>query len=175
MNKSLMKMNFFSITFRVVCSLLAGFASSIWLAAAPDVKSQVKSSTDKDPAKAPVERVAKTPIVSFASQAGLKPIGDWAVDPAETQELNDDFASARNASISVQPGPDAGSQRRAIQAELNNELESFLTNHTNSAYGPSVRLFLARVYQLRAGYSEAMDRRPGSGGQTALWPQPARQ
>jgi len=73
------------------------------------------------------------------------------------QELNDKFAAARNASASVQPGPDSGAQRRAIETELNNELESFLTSHTNSAYGPSVRLFLARVYQLRSGYSEAMD------------------
>ena len=117
----------------------------------------MNSSSDKDAAKPPVERVAKTPILSFANQAGLKPIGDWAVDPAETQELNDKFAAARSTSASVQSGPDAGAQRRAIEAELNNELESFLTSHTNSAYGPSVRLFLARVYQLRSGYSQAMD------------------
>ncbi|HYV30030.1 MAG TPA: cysteine peptidase family C39 domain-containing protein, partial [Candidatus Binatia bacterium] len=132
-------------TLRVLDSLLACALLSGQLAAATAEE------------KPPVEQVAKAPELSFASQAGLKPIGDWAVDPAETQELNDKFAAARSASASVQPGPDAGAQRRAIEAELNNELESFLTNHTNSAYGPSVRLFLARVYQLRSGYSQAMD------------------
>src|SRR5437870_3615802 len=143
---------------RNIGSLLGCTASSIWLAAAPEPQSPVTSSSGKDPAKPPVERVANRPILAFTSQVGLKPIGDWAVDPAETQELNDKFAAARSASASVEPGPDAGAQRRAIETELNNELESFLTNHTNSAYGPSVRLFLARVYQLRSGYSGAMDR-----------------
>src|SRR6266487_1844984 len=154
-----MKLNFFSNSPGVLCSLLLGAALGGQFAPSnADKKSQVNSSSDKVALKPPVERVAKTPILSFASQAGLKPIGDWAVDPAETQELDDLFAAARSASASVQPGPDAGAKRRAIEAELNNELESFLTSHTNSAYGPSVRLFLARVYQLRSGYSEAMDR-----------------
>src|SRR6266516_4650355 len=141
-----MKPNSLCNTLRVLDSLLACALLSGQLAAATAEE------------KPPVEQVAKAPELSFASQAGLKPIGDWAVDPAETQELNDKFAAARSASASVQPGPDAGAQRRAIEAELNNELESFLTSHTNSAYGPSVRLMLARVHQLRSGYSEAMDR-----------------
>ncbi|HEX9254767.1 MAG TPA: hypothetical protein VF938_04455, partial [Candidatus Angelobacter sp.] len=153
-----MKTNCFSTVPQALCTWLACGALTGSLAAAPDTQSPVKSSSGKDPAKPPVERAAKTPILSFTTQAGLKPIGDWAVDPAETQELNDKFAAARSASASVQPGPDAGAQRRGIEMELNNELESFLSSHTNSAYGPSVRLFLARVYQLRSGYSEAMDR-----------------
>src|SRR6266567_1356002 len=144
-----MKLNFFSSSPRVLCSLLIGAALSGQLAAATaDEKSHVKSSSDKDASKPPVERIAKAPKLSFANQAGLKPVGDWAVDPAETQELNDKFAAERSASASVQPGPEAGAQRRAIEVELNNELESFVTSHTNSAYGPSVRLMLARVHQL---------------------------
>jgi len=155
-----MKRHFFSTVPQVFCTLLACGALTGTLAAAtgPDDNATAKSAADKDSANSSAERLGKAAKLAFTSQAGLKPVGDWAVDPAETQELNDDFASARNASISVQPGPDAGSQRRAIQAELNNELESFLSSHTNSAYGPSVKLFLARVHQLRSGYSEAMDR-----------------
>ena len=56
--------------------------------------------------------------------AGIRAVGDWAVDPAETRQLNDLFAQARAASASLQPGPDAPARRRAIEIELNSELES---------------------------------------------------
>src|SRR5204862_5441168 len=118
-----------------------------------------RSADSANPAsgKTSAERVAKAPKFSLLANLGLKPVGDWAADPAEAQQLNDLFAQARDASARLQPGPDAPARRRAIEIELNGELESFLTSHTNSAYGPSVRLFLSRVYQLRCAYSAAMD------------------
>ncbi len=140
--------------------MIAGAALSGALAAVINEKPPAKRSDDSaNPAsaKSSVERVAKTPKASVLASVGLKPLGDWAVDPAETQELNDTFAQAKNASASIQPGADAPAQRRAIEIELNGELESFLARHPNSAYGPSVRLLLARVYQLRCAYSAAMD------------------
>src|SRR6266550_3348499 len=75
----------------------------------------------------------------------------------EQQQLNSLFSQARAASANVSPGPHAGFQRRQIAIELNNELESFVSGHTNSAWTPSVRLWLARSAQLRSGYSEALD------------------
>jgi len=40
---------------------------------------------------------------------------------------------------------------------LNKELESFVASHTNSAWTPGARLWLARKAQLRSGYLAAMD------------------
>src|SRR5713101_3570741 len=86
-----------------------------------------------------------------------KPIGDWSVDPQETAQLQSIFDSAANAANSVTPGPDAPAQRRAVDNELRVELYAFLADRTNSAYSPSVRLFLARGASTRSCYAEAME------------------
>ncbi|MHB8521579.1 MAG: RHS repeat-associated core domain-containing protein [Limisphaerales bacterium] len=107
-----------------------------------------------------VRPLGQTPNNSNASsleRLGIKPVGDWVTDPQEAQQLSDLFAAARQASAAVQPGPDVGAQRRAIEIELDAELESFLATNPDSAYGPGVRLFLGRIYQLRCAYLMAMD------------------
>ena len=90
-------------------------------------------------------------------RAGIKPIGDWQVDPAETQELNQLYAAASAAANSIPSSPDWGAQRRAVDNSLRQEIENFLIAHPNSAYGPSLQLWLGRRAQLRCGYSSAMD------------------
>jgi hypothetical protein len=97
-------------------------------------------------------------VTTVAVQARLpfKPIGNWAIDPEEVQQLENIFATARQGSASISPGPDATRQRRAMLIELTTELESFLTQRTNSAYGPGVRLYLARAAQLSSQYSIAI-------------------
>src|SRR5947207_3406551 len=97
--------------------------------------------------------------VSFLAQAQqpFRTLYDAPANAEEQQQLNSLFSQARAASASVTPGPNAGFQRRQIANELNNELESFIASHTNSAWTPSVHLWLARGAQLRSGYSQAMD------------------
>jgi len=87
--------------------------------------------------------------VSFLAQAQLpfRPLFDAPANADEQQQLNSLFSQARAASASVAPGPDTGFQRRQIANELNNELESFVAGHTNSAWTPSVRLWLGRNAQ----------------------------
>jgi hypothetical protein len=96
---------------------------------------------------------------TFAAHARLplRPVGNWAIDPEEVRQLENIFTTAREGSASITPGPDATRQRRAMFLELTRELESFVTQRTNSAYGPGVRLYLARAAQLSSQYSIAMD------------------
>ncbi len=103
------------------------------------------------------EKEAPKATPSKTAFALLKPIGDWSVDPQEAAELQSIFDSAANASASITPGPNAPAQRRAVDNELRTELYSFLGGHTNSAYGPSVRLYLAQGASMRSCYAEAMD------------------
>src|SRR6266576_2404767 len=97
--------------------------------------------------------------VSFLAQAQqpFRPLHDAPANADEQQQLNSLFVQARAASASVAPGPEAGFQRRQIAIELNTELEGFVASHTNSAWGPGVRLWLARNAQLRSSYLRAMD------------------
>jgi len=97
--------------------------------------------------------------VSCLAQAQLpfRPLYDAPANADEQQQLNSLFSQARAASANVTSGPSAGFQRRQIANELNNELESFAASHTNSAWTPGVRLWLARNAQLRSGYLRAMD------------------
>src|ERR1051325_6202377 len=94
---------------------------------------------------------------SPSTRAGLVPLGDRPVDSAETQQLDALFSTAFAAMQSVPPGPDAGAQRRAIHAQLQNELESFATNHADSAWSPSIHSWLAHAAQMKSQYSAAMD------------------
>jgi hypothetical protein len=98
-------------------------------------------------------------FVGFLAQAQLpfKPLGDAPANVEDQQQLNSIFRQARDASSRVSPGPNAGFQRRQITGELNNELERFVASHTNSAWTPGVRLWLARNAQLRSSYLRAMD------------------
>jgi YD repeat-containing protein len=76
---------------------------------------------------------------------------------AEEQELASLFAQARTASANVPSSPDAGFQRRQIGIALSSELESFVASHTNSAWTPAVRLWLARRAELRSAYGAATE------------------
>ena len=79
------------------------------------------------------------------------------MDPAETQQLESAFNSAAQAAAAIEPGPNAPAQRRAVANELSSELASFAASHTNSAWAPSVRLWLARNARTRSQYSQAME------------------
>jgi hypothetical protein len=94
----------------------------------------------------------------FIARAELpfQPLYDAPANAQEELQLNSIFSQARAASADV-TGADAGFQRRQIAIELNNELEGFVSSHTNSAWTPGVRLWLARQAQLRSAYSLAMD------------------
>jgi hypothetical protein len=91
------------------------------------------------------------------AQLPFRPIYDAPANTQEEQQLNWLFTQARAASTSVAPGPNAGYQRRQISVELAAELESFAAGHTNSAWTPGVRLWLAGRAQLRCAYSAAMN------------------
>jgi RHS repeat-associated protein len=89
-----------------------------------------------------------------------------SVSTAPTTTVNQDsdgvqlraiFDSSSAAFAAVVPGPAAPAQRRAVDNELRKELYSFLGSHTNSAYGPGVRLYLARGALMRSCYAEAME------------------
>jgi len=101
--------------------------------------------------------VAAFMLTSVLSQAQLpfRPLYDGPVSAAEEQLLNSLFAEARAASASISPSPQAGFQRRQIGTELNGELEAFVATHTNSAWSPALRLWLARRAQLRCAYVTA--------------------
>ena len=73
---------------------------------------------------------------------GIRPIGNWQVDPTETAEINQIFSSAISAANSVPATPDMGAQRHQINNELRNELEAFIAAHPNSAYAPSLDIWL---------------------------------
>src|ERR1022692_614710 len=77
--------------------------------------------------------------------------------PDDALQLQQIYAAVKSAAASIPPGPDAPALRRAVNNELNNELESFVASHTNSTLTPGVRLELARNAQLRSGYLRAMD------------------
>jgi len=94
---------------------------------------------------------------SKAGFSALRPIGDWTVDPEDASRLRNIFAQVAAAANSITPGPDASAQRRAVDNELCSELENFLASRTNSAYGPSVRLSLARSAWIRSSYARAME------------------
>ena len=132
--------------------LLTGFILVTLADIGKDKKASTADSTQKRS-----EKINGADGGTKLSRVSIRPIGDWAVDPAETQELNAIYAAMNQAASAVQPGPDAGFQRRAIEAESAVELESFLTKHTNSAYGPDLRLTLARLYRLRSAYAAAMN------------------
>lgn len=89
------------------------------------------------------------------AQLPFKPLGDAPANAEEQQQLATVLAQARAASANVSPGLNAGFQRRQIAIELDNELESFVRGHTNSAWTPGVRLWLARNAQLTCAYSHA--------------------
>lgn len=97
------------------------------------------------------------PSDQYLEKARVKPIGNWQVDPAETQELNQDYAAAIAAANSIAPGPDWGAKRQAVDNVLRQQLESFLLDHPSSAYAPSLHATLAQRAQLRCGYSLAME------------------
>ncbi len=91
------------------------------------------------------------------AQLPIEPVGDSPTAAAEGQELTQLFTLTRVAASRIVPGPDAAFQRRQMADELDNELESFVTNHSTSVWTPSVHLWLARKSQLRLSYSAAMD------------------
>src|SRR5205823_7369611 len=100
---------------RIFFPLFAGAAlGSLLAAAGPEEKPAVKNPTDKAPTNTSAQHTAKAPQVDFAAEAGLKPIGDWAIDPGETQQLSDIFAAASQAAAQIQAGSNAGFQRRSI-------------------------------------------------------------
>jgi hypothetical protein len=99
---------------------------------------------------------AKTNSPPDISKFGVRPIGDWQVDPIETQYLDSLFAQAMAAKEAVPPGPDATAQRRAIDNLLRSELQTFVTTNANSSYAPSLHLFLGHQARMRCGYSLAM-------------------
>lgn len=94
---------------------------------------------------------------SPSTQAGLAPLGDRPLDPAETQQLDSLFSASLAAMQSVPPGPAAGAQRRIIHGQLESELQAFATNHTNSAWSPSIHSWLAKASEMHGAYSTAMD------------------
>ena len=89
-------------------------------------------------------------------KAGIKPIGNWQVDPTETQELNQIFASAFAAANSIPPSADWGAQRHAVNNALRDELENFIIEHPSSAYGPGLHVWLGREALLVCGYAQAL-------------------
>src|SRR5437899_9720155 len=91
------------------------------------------------------------------SRVGIRPIGNWQVDAAETQELNQLFATALSAANSIPPTSNSGALRRAVNDELRAELETFLSEHPDSAYGPGVHSWLGRQAQQVCGYSLAIN------------------
>jgi hypothetical protein len=97
------------------------------------------------------------PSDALLKKAGIRPIGDWQVDPVETAELNQIFASALKAANSIPIGPDSGAQRHAVNNELRAELENFLTEHPGSAYGPGLHVLLGKEARSVCGYSLAME------------------
>ena len=101
-------------------------------------------------------------LISAASQAQaqppFQPVGGVAIDPQETQQLDDLFTQARAAAAAIAPGPDAGAQRRAVDNELHAEVADFVGGHTNSAWNPGALLWLARGAQVRSAYCQAIDR-----------------
>src|SRR5437667_1168651 len=152
-----MKLNFSSSSLRVLCSLLVVAVLSGQLAAATaEEKPPVKSSSDKDPVKSPVERVAAASKVPWPGWMVLKPMGDWAQSDQEAKDLADIYATANDAWATIQPGPNAGAQREAVKFELTHELESFLQKYTNSAWTPAVSLQIAQASLLRSSYSKAL-------------------
>lgn len=119
----------------------------------------------------PASASSQTPL----EKAGIKPIGDWSVDPAETQELNQIYATALSAANSIPAGPDWSVQRHAVNNALREQLESFLVEHPNSAYGPGVHVSLGRqavrVYSYSLAmshYQKAFDTASGSADRTAI-------
>jgi hypothetical protein len=90
-------------------------------------------------------------------RAGIKPIGDWQVNPEETAYLNSLFANAQTATDAIAPGPDASAQRRAIDNLLRGELEHFVATNANSAYAPGLHVLLGDKARMRSGYSLAME------------------
>src|SRR5260370_40651717 len=88
-------------------------------------------------------------------RAGIKPIGNWQVDPVETQELDSIFANALAAADSIPIGPDANAKRHEVDNELRAELETFLVDHPSSAYAASLHDLLARSATLLLGSSLA--------------------
>ncbi len=64
-------------------------SSAALVAKGPDEKpEQTNSPPDKSVSEPSAEHAARKKT-AFAPKLRLKPIGDWAVDPGETQELND--------------------------------------------------------------------------------------
>lgn len=88
---------------------------------------------------------------------GIKPIGDWQVNPGETAYLNSLFASATAAADAIIPGPNASSQRHQIDNLLRQELENFVSTNKNSAYAPGLHVFLGDRAKMRCSYTLAMD------------------
>ena len=72
------------------------------------------------------------------TKARIRPIGDWSVDPVETQELNQIFTSSHAAANNVAPGTDYAIQEHAIENALREQLEDFIVDHPDSAYRPSL-------------------------------------
>jgi hypothetical protein len=119
----------------------SAFSVAVFLACASNALCQT---TNPPPAVAPDAHI---------KHAGVQVIGNWQVDPAETQELDQMFATATAAADSITPSVDAGAQRHAVNNSLRAELENFLIEHPNSAYGPGVHIWLGRQAMLVSGYS----------------------
>ena len=97
-----------------------------------------------------------SPSDALLKNAGIKPIGDWQVDPAETAYLNSLFTQASAAADAIVPGPDASAQRRQIDNLLRQELENFVSTNGASAYAPGLHVLLGNEARMRCGYSLAM-------------------
>lgn len=96
-------------------------------------------------------------VASLAQgQLPFRPLYEAPANAVEAQHLNALWSQARAAAASVPPGPDAGLQRRQIGIELNHELESFVASHTNSAWTPGLRLWLARRRQMQSAYAQSL-------------------
>jgi len=97
------------------------------------------------------------PGLSLAGPLPFKAVAVSSTMGQEEQELRSIYSAAQAAVQQVAPGESAGLQRSAIADELCGELAAFVADHTNSVWTPSVRLWLGRQAQRRAGYSEAME------------------
>ena len=94
--------------------------------------------------------------IAAHGQLPFRPMADAPANAQEGSDLALMFDLARAASASVTPGPGAGAQRRHLTLELEAELERFVAEHTNSAWAPGARVWLARRAQWRSAYSAAL-------------------
>lgn len=85
----------------------------------------------------------------------LTPLGNPVKE--ETDELNAILASGQKNIAMIPRDPAAEEKRRIAADDLNDTLENFVASYPTSAWTPDLRLSLARVAQMRCGYSTAAE------------------